>query len=330
MVILTNSAGNEISPLRFKKIDVDLNDTKDFVATIAASRYSDDIEKNGRIFIPNTEFGGLVGEIETRTGDNEVLIKGRSWRGVLSKKIIKPPKGQAYKVVSGDLNEILKTLIEESNLTELFETSTMISEPITSFKFDRYTDLLSGIEKILKSKGHKLSIMYKQGEQGEPGKVLIEAAKIEDYSSRVELSQDNKLDFTFSQTKNGVNHLICLGKGELTDRVVVDLFLQTDGSIGTVQHYFGVDEVEEVYEDTSAEDENELIEQGKERLAEITNKQSFAMDVSRLNITAEIGDIIGGRDYITGMSLSKPISNKIYTEENGVVKIEYKLEGDDQ
>ena len=46
-------------------------------------------------------------------------------------------------------------------------------------------------------------------------------------------------------------------------------------------------------------------------------------------IDVDIGDIVGGRDYVTGMVMAKPVENKIYTEENGEISKDYTLEGDD-
>ena len=41
-----------------------------------------------------------------------------------------------------------------------------------------------------------------------------------------------------------------------------------------------------------------------------------------------IGDIVGGKDYLTGISLKKPIARKIWTVSSGREKISYKLEGE--
>ena len=42
----------------------------------------------------------------------------------------------------------------------------------------------------------------------------------------------------------------------------------------------------------------------------------------------DIGDIVGGRDYITGVSMKKPIGRKIWTISEGKEKVEYKLKGE--
>ena len=53
------------------------------------------------------------------------------------------------------------------------------------------------------------------------------------------------------------------------------------------------------------------------------------MDIAALGIEVEIGDIIGGRDYLTGIYVQKPVAGKIWTYDNGVESMEYKIEGED-
>ena len=169
---------------------------------------------------------------------------------------------------------------------------------------------------------------YVQQERGQPGYVELSAVPIEDYSEKIELSQDSRLNFTFDENKNGINHLICLGKGELQDRQVIDLYVQEDGSIGRDLFYTGIREVCGVYENTSAE-RDELEEKGREKLAKLMNRTIFEMNVEQLKMNVEIGDIIGGRDYDTGMYAAKPIAKKIYRVAGGKTSLEYKVEGDD-
>lgn len=330
MVIITDSFGNELGPVRkLKKLDVDLNETRDFELKIPAGAWDLQLFADGnRIFVTDEEFGGIIGGKKTDTSDGTIVLKGRSWRGILSKKIIEPPAGEDYKIVSGELNYILRTLIAAAGLGKLIavpEESTGVT--VTSFQFDRYITLLEGIDKLLASKDYRLQIDYIRQELA-PGYVQMQAVPVTDYSDQVELSQNNRLQFTFEETKNGVNHLICLGKGELKDRVVLHLYIQKDGTVGTTKYYTGLQEVVEVYDFSSAESE-ELTEKGTEKLLELANQKRFTMDITKTDINMQIGDIIGGRDYITGMSIKKPIINKIYTLQNGRTGIEYRLKGDD-
>lgn len=41
----------------------------------------------------------------------------------------------------------------------------------------------------------------------------------------------------------------------------------------------------------------------------------------------QIGDIVAGRDYDSGLYLQKPVTKKIVKISNGDINIEYKVEG---
>ena len=52
------------------------------------------------------------------------------------------------------------------------------------------------------------------------------------------------------------------------------------------------------------------------------------MDIEKIGIDVGIGDIVGGRDYLTGMYGAKPIENIIYSITGGVASKAYELEGE--
>ena len=52
------------------------------------------------------------------------------------------------------------------------------------------------------------------------------------------------------------------------------------------------------------------------------------MDVEKLGVDVGIGDIIGGRDYLTGMYGAKPVENITCSITAGVISKEYELEGE--
>ncbi len=328
-LILADQNLRDIRPVMDADIDfaVGINENS-YEIRVRRERWDERFAYGNTLYIKNTEFGGIIGRKKIATEVDTISIYGRTWRGMLDKKIIRPPTGQDYRKVSGELNSVLNTLV-----TEQFDDFFVISQNntevnVTDYQFDRYCTLLAGIVKMLKSVGYKLHIEYIQQERGQPGYVELSAVPIVDYSEQIELSQDSKLNFVFDETKNGVNHLVCLGKGELKERQVIDLYVQADGSINTTQYYTGIQEVAESYENTSS-DSAELEEKGREKLQELMNSTAFSMDVETLNMDVEIGDIVGGRDYTTGMYAAKPIAKKIYKVSGGTASLEYEIEGDD-
>ena len=327
-LILADQNLRDIDPVMDAGVDIAIGDENNYEIKVRREKWRSEYTFGNVFYIKETEYGGIIGEMDTNTAEDTISLLGMTWRGMLDKKIICPPTGLDYKTVSGELNLILNDLVAE-HFDDYFvvpQVDTGVS--VTNYQFDRYCTVLSGIDKMLKSVGYRLQIRYIQQERGQPGYIELSAVPIVDYSEQIELSQDSQLNFTFRNVKNGVNHLICLGKGELQDRQVIDLYVQADGSIGTEPYYTGVQEIAATYEDTSSESD-ELEEKGREKLQELMNSTSFSMDVESLGMEVEIGDIIGGRDYVTGMYAVKPIAKKIYKVEDGKTSLEYKIEGDD-
>lgn len=333
MVILAYPNRKELGSIQNANVTVDLNGNRNFSVQIARSNWIPELTFSYFVYIPDTEYGGIIGQVLTDTTLDYVELKGHSWRGRLAKKIIEPPAGQDYKKVSGELNAVMKDLIEpafgrDESIDSIFyvpDTDTGVT--VSNYQFDRYCTLLDGITKMLKSKGYKLQITFRRN-TGEPGKVFVEAVPIVDYSPEIELSKDCQLNYTMEDIRDGVNHLVVTGKGELQDRNVLHLYVQKNGSIGKTQYYTGLDEIAEVYENTSTETD-ELEETSREKLQELMNKQTFKMDVASLGLDVNIGDIVGGRDYLTGMYMSKPVENITYSLTNGAEAKTYKLEGEE-
>ena len=327
-LILADQNLRDICPVMDAGIDIAIGDENNYEIKVRRDKWRSEYTFGNVFYVRNTEYGGIIGEVDTNTAEDTISLLGMTWRGMLDKKIICPPTGSDYKTVSGELNLILNDLVAEhfDDYFVVLQVDTGVS--VTNYQFDRYCTLLAGINKMLKSVGYRLKIRYMQQERGQPGYVELSAVPIVDYSEQIELSQDSQLNFTFKNCRNGVNHLICLGKGELQDRQVIDLYVQADGSIGSEPYYTGIREIASTYEDTSSESD-ELEEKGREKLQELMNSTSFSMDVETLNMDVAIGDIIGGRDYLTGLYAKKPIAKKIYKIEDGKASLEYEIEGDD-
>ena len=326
-LILADKTRKEIQALLNVAFDIDLNGTRDFELSVHRGAWGNQFEYGGFIYAPGTEVGGRIGRIYTDTSLNEVKICGLTWRGMLQGKIINPPSGQTHKKVSGELNKVMKELIEPE-FSGVFKVSgTDTGVVVSNYQFDRYCTLLAGLEKMLKSVGYKIKIAYHNQTQ-EAGYVLLETVPIADYSAQIELTQDSRLDFWMNDIRNGYNHMIVTGKGELEERNVFHLYSWPDGSIRKEQYYTGLDEHAYVYENTSTETD-EVEEKAREEFAKIMNRQEFGMNTSALNLNVMIGDILGGRDYLTGTYMAKPVTNIILTtDDEGAINTEYQLEGE--
>ena len=324
-LILATKDGNDICSLVYTKSDFSIGNTNDFEITISLDDWNSNIKVGCRVYSTESEIGGIIGGIKTDTATDTITLTGYTWRGMLKKKVISPPANEAYKKVSGDLNDILSQIIG-NNFNDIIRAKQSKSGISITYQFDRYTDMLSGFIKMLSRKNYKLKIEYIQQEQGAAGFVEVSAVPIFDYSQKIELSQDSQVNFISEQVSNACNHLIALGKGELTDREVIHLYADRNGVVSNVQTFFGIDEVCETYENVNSENlKEDALKEFDNRIA----KSTFKMDIASLGIDVDIGDIVGGRDYITGISAKKPLFEKIITTENGLTSIQYNLEGNE-
>lgn len=327
MVTLANENREEIRSADELEGDFAVGTENDFEMISSVEDWTGDIDFGSYLYITSTEFGGIVSEIESSTGQNQIFVRGSTWRGLLAKKIIEPKQGEDYRTVSGRIEDIVRELVAECGLDSLFSVPSSEDDTEVEFQFERYCTLLSGLEKMLSSIGYRLDIKYIKTRW--EAYVRLQAVPATDFSDKAEFSQDGKLTFTATQDRGGINHLICLGKGELKDRLVKHLYVQKDGSIGDTQYYTGIEERTETYDYSSAE-EPELTEKGTERLRELMNSKKFTVDIDDdIETEMQIGDIVGGRDYITGITVKKPITGKILTIKDGMKNTEYKIEGDD-
>lgn len=250
-----------------------------------------------------------------------MAVGGLTWRGMLQKKIISPPSGQDYATDSGELNAILGARVSTA-FPGLFVGSSESTGVTVSFQYQRYVTMYDGLKALLKSVGYKMQIEYDQVLR----KVVVSAVPIVDYSSEIEYSSDMSADYSMIIDRTGINHLVCLGSGELRNRIVVHLYVDGNGVISQTQTFFGENEIAEVY-DYAGASRDDLIQSGVDQLKGELNLNEFAIELESER-EVQIGDVVGSRDYITGYTVTAPITTKIVKFEDGFVNIEYKLSSD--
>lgn len=321
MVIVSDPNGNELRSLLFTMYDFEVGKSENSFAVEIKRQEYERIPDRARIYIPGTEYGGLFRRLATNTSQDVITPGGLTWRGMMQKKIISPPSGMDYATDSGELNAIVKSRVE-SALPGLFIGTTASTGVEVTWQYARYCTLEEGLSDMLKSKGYRLNIEYSQEDKA----VVVSAVPIVDYSQSIEFSADMRINYIMSMQGDGVNHLICLGSGELKDREVYHLYVDENGNIGTTQYYTGVEEITEIFDYAGAE-LDDLIQTGTQRLKEIRNTNIFEIKVDT-DTELAIGDIVGGRDYLSGMTMRSPISGKIVKWEQGFQTVEYRLEDD--
>ena len=320
-IIVAAPDGTELRCMLFSEYDFEVGDEENsFLVTIPRPEW-ESVANDSRIYIPGTEYGGLYKRLESDTKNNSVAVGGLTWRGMLQKKILCPPAGQDYATDSGELNAIIGARVSAA-FPGLFVGSSESTGITVSYQYYRYVTLYDGLKALLKSVGYKMQIEYDQVLR----KVVVSAVPIVDYSSEIEYSSDMSADYSMIIDRTGINHLICLGQGELKNRIVEHLYVDANGVISQTQTFFGENEIAETYDYAGATRED-LIKSGADQLKGELNLNEFAIELESER-EVQIGDIVGSRDYITGYTVTAPITTKIVKFEDGFVKIEYKLSAD--
>ncbi len=317
-IIIADSNGEELRSMLFREYDFEIGDEENtFLVTCNRAEW-ENVPDKARVYIPDTEYGGIYKRLEADTKNNSLAIGGYTWRGLLQNKVIVPPSGSAYATDSGEINEIIARRVSEA-FPGLFVGSNESTGITVSYRYGRYVSLYDGLKEMLRAVGYKMRIAYDQ----DRCRVVVDAVPIVDYSSMIEYSSDMNANYSMIINKMGVNHLICLGEGELANRTVEHLYADTNGVISQTQTQFGIDEVAAVYDYAGASRAN-LIESGENQLKSNASKNEFSIDLESIQDVA-VGDIVGSRDYITGYTVMAPITTKIVKWKDGFETTEYRL-----
>lgn len=317
-LIYMNASHEDIGVLHDYRLDLAYGeDENDFELQIPSSAHC--CGKGFFVYMDGTEYGGIVDEIASDTDAEEVTYTGRTWHGLLNSKIIEPDAGQDYLTLSGDANTVLGALITRLGLGDLFAASDADSGlTISSYKMNRYIPAYEGIRKMLKTEKGKLRFVFMGG------KVILSAHPRGDYSQDGNLDSD-LVDLKVKRHYNAVNHLICLGRGELAAREVIHLYVDADGNISKTQTFTGLDERSAVYDNSSAESLEDLESGGIDRLKELALADEVDVALDEDSDQYEVQDIVGATDNIIGLTVTAEITKKIVNIDSGQITISYKV-----
>lgn len=288
----------------------------DFELTLGKSEPA--LDDGSFIYIEGTEYGGIIGGMKSNSTEEIRTNIGRTWHGVLNSKVIEPDPGADYLTISGDANECLARMVDRLGLSALFTVEKELSGiTIKSYQFARYIKGYDGLRAMLASAGAKLKMVWTAAS------VKLYAEPIIDYTDAPVDGDDAILKV--ERYGNKVNHLICLGSGDLAQRQVIHLYVDQFGRIGNAQYYTGLSEVTEIYDYSNAKDAEELRTGGVSRLKELRNNDKVEVLVDDgLSVEYDVGDVIGGADTYSGNTAKATITQKIVRIDNGAVSIDYK------
>lgn len=257
------------------------------------------------VYAPGTSYGGVLRK-QSPSGDG-VEWEGDTWEGVLSSRVIVPDGGVGALTVSGEANSVISSLVSRLGLSGVFSVAGWDSGiSWRSYTFDNYADLLTGLVKMLSSKGAKLRIRH------DGTRPQLAAVPAKDWSRDEEFDAE-LVDVQVSIDHIPVNHLVARGEGTDGERVAAELYLDGSGNVSEKRTFSGCWERQEFYDYTSA-DRDKLLEDGTKRLKKYWD-ESRAVEVS-LDGGGEaydLGDVIGGTDPRCGVSATATVNKKILT-----------------
>lgn len=316
-LIYTNAMHEDEGVLHDFTLDLAFGkDENDFELIVNSNNHC--CESDCLVYIEGTEYGGIVDAIKVETKDDKLTYVGRSWHGILDSKIIKPDDGQSHLIVSGESNSVIAYLIDRIGLSDLFVASEEDSGlTIQNYQFDRYISAYNGITKMLESVSGKLKFTFKEG------KVVLTALPSVNYAESEQFDND-QVAMNIEKTMNFVNHMVCLGNGELTERLILHLYADANRNISEIQTFYGLDEIEMTYE-ANAETIEKLKEDSLKKFSEMLSDGKTEMDFDPEDVEYDIGDIVGSKEIITGIEVKEKITKKIVSINKGTTTIQYKV-----
>ncbi len=299
--------------------EINLNGKSDFELKLPSDVWEiNKIELGHIIYVPGTEFGGFVNRI--KTVNKEVHVFGKTWRGHLNKNLIVPPSGQAYKVVNGNAKVVLENLLGNyfGSLFEVADSTVTLEDEF------RYEEIGEGIEQAVSKVNARLQITQKVNS------IELKVVNVIDWSDDYEFNEDYGVLISIDNDQSkSINHVVGLGKGELTNRLILEAWLLDDGTITYDSSNPNIPNDSETYthklDYPNAESEEKL----KAAMVKIFNENKKSIntkiDFSGARLpNVELGDIVASRDRLTGIYAKQKIIKKIYKINNsGRVELRY-------
>lgn len=304
-IAYTNDSMSAVGYLDFVGFDTSIGNSGNQVKLKLHASQKTELAKGSLIFSPETEYGGIVQDIQSKLetdGQRYVYYSGPSWTGRLQQRIIKPPAGQDHYHMEGEANSELNALMEYLDLDYLFEAPDTDSGIELDIDLERFADGYSALRQVATEYDCRLSTVYSNAAK----KVVLQFIKRETHGNYT--SDNSPITVTVG---SAVNHLVCAGQGELQNRVVLDLYIGADGEVQNTPYYTGNQEIVSLYENTSA-DAAKLREEGTKNLQELqnVNQVGISVDDGSEDLYA-LDDVIAGIDPVTGIQASSTIAKKV-------------------
>lgn len=317
-ICYTDAARRDVGVLRGASLNVTWGDSgNDFELTVDLASGAR-LEDGALVYVEGTEWGGVVDEREASQSDGTLRYRGRSWHGILRDRVLCPDPGADYLTVSGEANAALLSLVSRMGLSDVMTAPAAASGVTVRYQFDRYCDAYAGIRKMLDASGARLGVAY----DATAGRAVLSAVPVRDWTDG---PTSDVADVDVTRVHRPYNHLVCLGAGELRDRVVQHWYADERGRVSRTQTLTGVDERATTYDYTNASAE-ELAQDGPKKLAEYQLADSLSATLA-LDGSYAVGDVVPGTDVETGTEVSVTVGTVDVTVTDDGVTATYRAGG---
>ena len=271
--------------------------------------------------------GGIVRGYKSEEETGLLHVVGDTWTGLLDSRVLMP-EGDYFKV-SGGLKGCMEAVISNLGLGGMFVVSSETASVNVSHTFTGSRDALHGdtgrymrgwqaMWQMLSDNGLKARFEWNPAGK----RVVVTGLRRGDYTDAESIATG--IASVNVSNRSTVNHLVCLGQGDLAARMVRHVYLDANGSASTAQTLTGNSEIADVYDDSSAGTESELIAHGKKKLADLYAKsQQVAIGVPDGSVDFDLGDLVGGTDEKTGVSAKAIVTKKVVSLDGDAVSAKY-------
>lgn len=297
--------------------DFSIDTTGDSIPEVGAMMYAE-----------GSDVGGIVTGYSSDAAMGTFSVVGDTWTGVLDRRVVGPDSGSDYLTLSGDVRDIVAALVSRAWLTGLFRVADGRTGITASHTFTgstsseqqdagRYMGAWSAIWQVCVDHGCKCRFAWSDVER----RVIVTVARLADYTD--DEAQSAGLATVGVSIRKPTNHLVCLGKGDLKAREVLHLYADRSGNVSTSQSIKGVDEIAEVYDDSSAEGDK-LKTDGTKKLRELWQaSQEVTVKSGTTSADFDLGDVIGGTDPWSGLTARAIVTKKVASFKQGTLTYTY-------
>lgn len=272
------------------------------------------IAANSVFHVDGTQWGGIVQRRVSDTAIAGVLQwEGRTWHGILADRVLSPDSGQDYYRSSGTVESCISALISRFGLSALFGVGECPSVSI-NYQHKRYPDGWSAVCDMLSSVSLKPTFAVSR--QGGTVRVLLGAAEKQTLD---EVADGELADVEITSNFTNYNHIIGLGKGELSARDVVHFYADANGNVSTTKTITGLAERVCVY-DNSAAEHDDLVEYAIERLQDMQGQGSVDVTIGDSQ-QAQLGDYIVAYDQRIDATVTAAVTNCVVKIKDGVLTV---------